>query len=269
MDSISKAIKQFGKPLIGVSLGNYDPLFVEICGRLGFHVLWIEMEHSSLTYGEALDLTRIAQGSGMLAMIRTPNASRSQVTKAAESGPDIIDVPMAEDLSLLEQLLHHARYRPLGNRGFYDAGRANNYGMGGTIVERQTWVNEHLNLMVQIETAKGVERVEELCQIPGINSFLIGKGDLSQDLGVVGQLNHPKVEEAVDKIVAAIKKHKKQAVCFCRSEEIEAWARRGFDVLFLTNNIFCYTSTLKKMMVDYRKCCSTLDGTSEISGERY
>jgi 2-keto-3-deoxy-L-rhamnonate aldolase RhmA len=85
-----------GKPLLGAALYFYDPIFLEIAAHMGFKVIWIEMEHAAITFAEAADLCRMAAGTGMLTMIRIPDSRRESVLKAAECGPDIIDIPMAD-----------------------------------------------------------------------------------------------------------------------------------------------------------------------------
>ena len=74
MPRIARAVKEQGAPLLGIAAYFYDPIFVEIAAKLGFRVLWIEMEHAFITFAQAADLCRIASGSGMLTMILSPKS---------------------------------------------------------------------------------------------------------------------------------------------------------------------------------------------------
>ncbi len=65
-----------GKPVLGAALYFNDPVFLEIAAYQGFKVLWIEMEHAAITFAEAADLCRMAEGRGLLTMIRIPDARR-------------------------------------------------------------------------------------------------------------------------------------------------------------------------------------------------
>src|ERR1700733_10550389 len=97
MNRLQEAVKDRGAaPLLGMAVYFYDPLFLEIAAQLGFRVIWIEMEHGFITFAQAADLCRMARGTGMLSMIRAADTRRENVMKAAECGPDIIDVPMIE-----------------------------------------------------------------------------------------------------------------------------------------------------------------------------
>src|ERR1700730_4941401 len=106
-------------PILGAAAYFNDPIFIEMCAYLGFKVMWLEMEHSHMTFAEVANLCRISQGCGMLTMIRIPNSTREQVLKAAECGPDIIDLPMAESAQQLNELKKYARFAPEGGRGFF------------------------------------------------------------------------------------------------------------------------------------------------------
>src|ERR1700733_11077870 len=95
MSRLRRLLNEQGSgPLLGAAAYFNDPVFIEMCAYLGFQVMWIEMEHSHITFAEAVNLIRISQGCGLLTMIRIPNASRENVLKAAECGPDIINIPM-------------------------------------------------------------------------------------------------------------------------------------------------------------------------------
>jgi 2-keto-3-deoxy-L-rhamnonate aldolase RhmA len=226
-------------PLLGVACYRPDAAFVEIAGRLGFHIVWIEMEHAHISFGEAADLCRAAAGVGLATMIRIPDARRENVLRAAECGPDIIDLPMANSPEILEEFVRHARYAPEGNRGFFGASRAVGYGLSGDIVAEQRRINESLCLMGQIETREAVEEAEALCAVKGVNAFLLGLGDLSSSLGVVGATGHPLVREAAEKVIGIVKGSGKIAVVAGAPADAATWAQKGADVLFCASDIMC------------------------------
>src|SRR3984957_8187177 len=134
-----------GKPLLGAALYFYDPIFLEIAAHMGFKVIWIEMEHAAITFAEAADLCRMAAGTGMLTMIRIPDTRRESVLKAAECGPDIIDIPMADSPEQVAELVSYAKFAPEGTRGFYSVSRALKYGIVESVPEQQQTVNSELS----------------------------------------------------------------------------------------------------------------------------
>jgi 2-keto-3-deoxy-L-rhamnonate aldolase RhmA len=235
---LSRAVKESGAPLLGIAAYFYDPIFVEVAAKLGFRVLWIEMEHAHITFAEAADLCRIASGLGMLTMIRIPDNRRESVLKAAECGPDILDLPMADSAEIVRTFIQHARFRPQGARGYFSVPRALDYGITDSLPAAQQKLNAELCLMIQIETQDAVNRVDQLCAIEGIDIF-IGPADLSASLGVAGQTTHPKVAEAVQNILQSARKHKKLVAVGAPLPDVHFWADQGLDVLFCGNDITC------------------------------
>jgi 4-hydroxy-2-oxoheptanedioate aldolase len=225
-----------GKPLLGAALYFYDPIFLEIAAHMGFKVIWIEMEHAAITFAEAADLCRMAAGTGMLTMIRIPDTRRESVLKAAECGPDIIDIPMAESPEQVAELVRYARFAPEGTRGFYSVSRALKYGIVDSVPDEQQRVNGELSLLAQIETVAALDRIEELASIPNVDIF-IGPADLAASLGVPGQTSHPKMLAAIAEIVRVARKYNKKLVTACGPDDFIHWTRLGIDLLFCTNDI--------------------------------
>lgn len=242
MNRLQKAVRENGnRPLLGIAVYFYDPIFLEMAARLGFRVIWLEMEHGFLTFAETADLCRMAKNAGMLAMVRAADTRRENVMKAAECGPDIIDVPMIESPEMVQELIQSARFPPLGNRGFFSVSRSLHYGLVENIAEAQAQINKDLCLMIQIETAEALRRIDELCAIPDVEIF-IGPSDLSATLGVPGQLSHPKVFEAAQKILAAARRTGKVVAVGSSPAEFDFYAKQGVDLLFCGNDIACLRS---------------------------
>lgn len=225
-----------GVPLLGVAAYFYDPVFIEISARLGYQAAWIEMEHGPMSFGQAADLCRIAQGVGLLTMIRVADCRRESILKAAECGPDIIDVPMANTPDVLADLVAQARFAPTGQRGFFSVSRALHYGIVDNLIEAQQQLNDDLCLMVQIETREAAERADELCQVDGVDIF-IGPADLSASLGHPGNQGHPQVRSAAEGIIAAARRHGKCVATAGRAVDYDFWLGQQVDVLFCTNDI--------------------------------
>lgn len=248
MNRLQKARRENGPAvLLGIAVYFYDPIFVEMAAHLGFHVIWIEMEHGFISFAQAADLCRMARGSRMLTMIRVADTRRENVMKAAECGPDIIDVPMIETPEMVNDFLQAGRFPPVGNRGFFSVSRALKYGLVDTIADEQTRLNEELCLMVQIETAPAVSRIDELCAIPGIEIF-IGPSDLSASLGVPGQLGHPRVFEAAKRIIASAKQNQKLVAVGAGPAEFGFYVEQGVDLLFCGNDIACLRLGIQSML---------------------
>lgn len=225
-------------PLLGAAVYFDDPIFIEMCSYLGFSVMWIEMEHSHITFAEAANLCRISQGCGLLTMIRIPNASRENVLRAAECAPDIINVPMANSPHELHELTKYARFAPKGERGFFSVSRAVKYGTVSNVPAEQQKLNDELCLMAQIETTHALSNLEDICRVPGVDIF-IGPSDLAASLGVPGQTGHARVQEAGELVIRTAKKHAKLVAVGSMPSDYKLWVKAGVDVLFCTNDTSC------------------------------
>jgi 2-keto-3-deoxy-L-rhamnonate aldolase RhmA len=239
MNRLHRAINEAnGKPLLGAALYFYDPIFLEIAAHMGFKVIWIEMEHAAITFAEAADLCRMARGTGMYTMIRIADSRRESVLKAAECGPDIIDLPMADSPEQMAELVRHSRFAPQGHRGFFSVSRALNYGIVPSVPDQQQKLNGELSLLAQIETAESLSRIDELAAIPGVDLF-IGPSDLAASLGRHGQTSHPDVLAAAARIMSAARRNNKKVATACGVADFIHWTRLGVDLLFCTNDIVC------------------------------
>ena len=241
-----------GKTLLGAAVYFYDPVFLEICARLGYQAIWIEMEHGHISFAEAADLCRMAAGTGMLTMIRIPDVQRANVLKAAECGPDILDVPMIEHPEQMQELRSYARFAPEGNRGFFSVSRAIHYGIPGAVVDQQRSLNTDLCLMAQIETEAALNRVEELAAVPDLDLF-IGPADLAASLGVPSQTGHPIVHAAEAKIVKAARANGKCVATACGPNDYAFWLSLDIDLLFCTNDIACLKQAAGDVLGEARR----------------
>jgi len=234
--------------LVGIAVQRYDPQFVEIAAHLGFDALWVEMEHEAITLDQAGDLCRIASGMGLLTMIRVPNPGREAVLKAAELGPDILDLPMANSPETAAEFVRNARYPPLGKRGFYGSSRAVRYGTDNDALAQQQKVNQELCLIIQVETKEAVECAPALASVRGIDGIFLGPGDLSSSLGVTGELRHPLVLDAMHRTVAAAKAQGKRVSAACAPSDVPYWAKHGADLLFCASNLSCQIAGARSVL---------------------
>ncbi len=237
MNRLRKAVEENnGRTLLGAALYFYDPIFLEVAARLGYQVIWIEMEHAPITFAQAADLCRMASGTGMLTMIRIPDSRRENMLKAAECGPDIIDVAMVDQPSQMWEMVEYGRFPPIGGRGQFGVSRAVQYGVLGSVTEAQQSLNRELSLMAQIETTKAMENLDELARVPGLDLF-VGPADLAASLGFAGETLHPSVREAAARVVQAARANDKCIATACAPSDFKFWLDQRIDLLFCTNDI--------------------------------
>jgi 2-keto-3-deoxy-L-rhamnonate aldolase RhmA len=245
------------RPLITLTVTGFDPAFIEIVAQFGIDVIWIEMEHASVTFREAENLCRIVQGCGMLAMIRLPNFQREAVLKAAETGADMLMAPMMNDRADLELFVKNARYAPEGERGFYGSSRGLNYGLGAHVSKLREQANDRLLLWAQVETLAALERIEELSQVPGIDGIFIGPGDLSAAYGVPGEPTDARIAAAIQQGATTARRHNKVSASVIPAGDLAKW-QDSLDMISVGGNIGFYTSAAKMLHETLQKQGITL-----------
>lgn len=185
--------------LIGSLVTIAHPDVAEALSLVGFDYLWIETEHSPMNIAQAQMMIQ-AVGGRCPCLVRIPANQEVWVKKALDTGCDGIIVPQIRTAEEVKDIVNWSRYPPLGLRSV-GISRAHDYGMSFQEYVKRS--NEELVVVVQIENTQAVENIAAIAAVPGVDAFFIGPFDLSGSLGVLGEITHPQVQEAI----AATKGH--------------------------------------------------------------
>ncbi len=220
------------RPALGLVCRTLSPVVVELIGLAGFDFVWIDMEHTAADFALVEQLCRAADSAGVESLVRVPDKSHSNILRALEAGAAIVNVPGIEEKCEAEGVVRAAKYYPIGQRGYCTSSRGTGYGLGRRAEQIFREANERVMTMVQIESVRGVENASEICSVPGLDLVFIGVGDLSQELGIPGQFDHPKVVDSVDQVLRAIEAGGKTAAVQAETAEAaKRWLDRGAGVL--------------------------------------
>jgi 4-hydroxy-2-oxoheptanedioate aldolase len=245
---------QAGKVATGVVCRTLSPTVVELIGLAGFDFVWLDMEHAPADFGLIENLCRAADATEMSSLVRVPDKSPSHILRALEAGAGIINVPQVEERAEAEAVVKAAKYYPLGERGYCSSSRGTVYGFGGKPTEVFAAANERVMTMIQIESARGVEKAAEICAVPGLDIVFIGLGDLSQSLGCVGQFDNPKLLDGVHRVLEAIRAHGKVAAMQTETaESASRWMTAGVRVLCCSVDITAIARTLLKVSEEFER----------------
>lgn len=270
-DQLLKARQKLKRrPLVGVTVNTFDCVFIDIVANFDVDVIWIEMEHSSTSMREAEMLCRIINANGMLSLIRLPSGDRDVALKAAETGADMLMIPMINEPAELERFVSHTRYAPHGDRGFYKPSRAMNYGLGSSIADLRRQANQDLMLWGQVETLSALARLPELCQVDGIDGLFMGPGDLSSAYGVPGETGDARVIEAVARGIATSQHFGRAAGTVSRPNDALQWCDQAVDLLVVGGNVDFYVNaaTSMKSQLDVALAGSTRPACSDNAPDR-
>jgi 4-hydroxy-2-oxoheptanedioate aldolase len=174
-----------------------EPGLSSILGSCRFDYVMVDMEHGPFTLTslracvEALNSTRTP------VIVRTASQSEVEIKQVLDLGVDGVMIPRIESVEEATAAVRAARYAPEGIRGVSRAVRAARFGLDETYVAN---ANSRVAVMVIIESGRGVENVEKIVAVPGLDGIMIGADDLSADLGLFGQYDHPRLRHAIKKI---------------------------------------------------------------------
>jgi 4-hydroxy-2-oxoheptanedioate aldolase len=182
-----------------------EPWFAELAGKLGFDVIWFDMEHRAHGY-ELVDRVSLAcRATGIDLMVRVRKTGYTSVMRALEFGANGVMVPHCRSAEEARQWVEWTRFPPLGKRGFDGAGADGDYGLTDPLQFLKDQ-NEETFLVLQIEDRESVECVDEIAAVEGVDLLFVGPADLSISYGVPLQREHALVQRAMDKVANAAAK---------------------------------------------------------------
>lgn len=182
--------------LRGAIISLAAPQSAEIMAAAGFDWVLIDMEHSSLSLADVHGLLA-AGGEKMLKIVRVPGNDEVWIKRVLDLGCDGILVPMVNSGEEAAAAISAALYPPDGKRSV-GVTRAHGYGPG--FREYVSTANRKLVLMIQVEHIEAVRNIDEIISVAGVSAIFIGPYDLSASMGLVGQVTHPEVVSAIEKV---------------------------------------------------------------------
>lgn len=185
-----------GDRLIGPVVTLSSPDVADLLSRIGFDYLWLDIEHSSMGISQAQVLIQAA-GGRCPCIVRVPENSEAWIKKALDTGCDGVVIPQIRSAAEARAAVASCLYPPAGHRG---AGISRAQGYGLAFGEYVAWANENLAIIVQIEHTDAVNDIQGILATPGISALLVGPYDLSGSMGLLGEVTHPRVTGAVEKV---------------------------------------------------------------------
>lgn len=231
---------------------------VEMMGLVGYDGVWLEMEHAAFTYEQLAQMALAARATGMEVIVRISRGGYNDVIRPLEAGATGLILPHCTGAADAREFVQMARFQPFGWRG-----------VGGSVDSRYgtipfpeyvEWANREVLLAVMIERREAVEGVEAIAATEGLDLLFIGPYDLSQSYGILGQVGHPLILEAVERVGQACAQHGKHWGLSCSSfEQVQQVFARGA-------RFFNPTSEMDALMSGFRR---TMEQYASLSSVRY
>ena len=217
-----------------------------IAAEAGAAFALFDMEHTGWTIETIRMLVATTRATDMIPYVRVPATEYYFIARVLDMGAMGIMVPMVESAEQAEKIVASAKYPPLGRRGAAFGVAHDDYA-GGDIVQKIATANSETHLIAQIETAAGIENVDAIAAVEGIDVLWIGHFDLSNSLGIPGQFTHPRFQEAVDTVLAACRRHRKVPGFMAGSiADGKSLLDRGFRMLAYNGDLWLYQNALRE-----------------------
>lgn len=217
-----------------VCLGNMFPFdstgIVELIGKCNIDFVTFDSEHGPLDYSQIEDLTRACELVGVTPLCRIPAPRPEIILRTMDAGVMGIVCPHVKTKEIAEQIVSCVKYPPLGHRGLAMTARAPGY--SGMIVEEYIkQANEETMVIIQIEDPEGVQNLESIIKVKGIDAVFLGRADLTLSMGYQGNVKAPEVQKAIDKVVNLTQENGLQLMI--ATDEVEGiyWINRGAKLL--------------------------------------
>lgn len=244
-----------GEILVGTAVWLTDAIVSEQLGTLGYDFVWIDGEHSVLSNEQIRAHIMASELTGMATIVRVPDHNPATVKPILEIAPDAVIFPMINTAEEARLAVASCLYPPKGIRG-YGPNRAHRFGSIPNDEYLADTEKCFLKIM-QIEHVEAVKNLDEILEVEGVDSVVVGPNDLSASIGFLGKYRHPDVLALMDEIGEKCRRHNMPfGVSLGYDEEnITEWKRRGISWIEVGGDWSYLNIGAKMNLNDTRKIC--------------
>jgi len=237
----------------GVALRFNDESIHELVGMLGFDAIWLDLEHHHISVERATGFIRAARAGGATDVVARPGKGEfARMARLLEAGARGIMYPRCESAAEAAEVVRWAKFPPLGTRGLDGIGPDNPYRFT-PVAEYVVQANRETFLIAQIEDPSALDQAEAIAAVDGIDFLMLGPGDFSATIGVPGQIMHPQVLAALDRVRAAALAAGKQWAVTCPSPAFgKECLARGAKLLFHSSDFRILHTGLSELRNDLK-----------------
>jgi len=216
-----------GEPVFGCFVRYPDATLVEVLGYWGWDFILFDAEHGTLEPRLCEHMVRAAELRGVTPMVRVTTNQAPIVLRFMDTGAQGLHVPWVNSAEEAEQVVRSVKYQPRGIRGLAGV-RAADFNQTMSVGEYVQQANAETLVVIHIETAEAVQRINEIVQVDGIDVIFIGPTDLSQSYGFPGQPQHPTVQAAIQQVADAVAKSNCAfGMMVGNAQAAREWVKRG------------------------------------------
>ncbi|MBI4530181.1 MAG: aldolase [Candidatus Latescibacteria bacterium] len=243
-NTLKKRVKN-GEVVLGPFVNLSPPVLIEIAGIAGFDFVIIDMEHGPIRVETAQTLCMAADGVGLAPIIRVRKNDEAEILSALDVGAAGVQIPQ---ISTREDALHAvkaSKYGPVGERGLSPLTRAWDYSKQ----RGAAWHNEQTMVIVHVEGTRGIQNLDEIVAVEGLDVIFLGPYDLSNSLGIPGQVKDPRVVEMMKTAVGTIRGVGKAVGTFADDPETaRMWIDAGIQYMSISVDNTIYLNACREIV---------------------
>jgi 2-keto-3-deoxy-L-rhamnonate aldolase RhmA len=236
-----------GHPVVAATITTPSLDAAAQVASLGFDFLWVEMEHSPVTLETLRNIVLATRSLHAQTFARVPVNELWTAKRVLDAGVTGVIFPFTSTPELAAQAVAACRYPPHGRRG------------SGPMLARTSWpggldgyhdsADANVMVITIIEEARAVDAIDEIAATPGIDALFIGTNDLSFSLGLRGQQDHPKLEEAIARVADAARRHQKfLGRPVVHLNDMERHLEQGFRLFQAPNDLALLTAGARQFL---------------------
>ncbi len=231
-----------------------------IAAVAGAEFVVFDMEHTGWSV-ESIRTLIATTPEQTVPIVRVPSTEYHFIARTLDMGAMGVMVPMVETVEQAKLIVHSAKYPPAGRRGAA-FGIAHDDYQGGNVQEKMVQSNTQQLLIAQIETATGVENVDSIAAVEGIDVLWIGHFDLSTSLGIPAQFDHPKFQAAIRRVLEASREHGKIGGFMADGiKNARSLLEQGFRMIAYGGDLWLYQQALSDGLAAVRNSTTGGDTT--------
>jgi len=227
VNSTRKKLKS-GATCIGTMVREVrSPQVVTLLAAAGWDYIIVDTEHGFLDMQTVADFASVGHGEEMTVIARVPDNLYHLLARPLDVGVEGVLCPRVDSREEAEQIVMAVKYAPLGDRGVSVSGIGTGY-RPTTSKAYLEEANSNTLIAIQIESVLSLESLDDILAVEGIDVAFVGPEDLSQSMGIPGEIKHPKMIEAYQHVIdAANRKGVAPGMHFRDLEMLKEWMRRG------------------------------------------
>jgi 2-dehydro-3-deoxyglucarate aldolase/4-hydroxy-2-oxoheptanedioate aldolase len=252
-NKVKKKLRR-GEVSLGTLVFEFDtPGLPRLCELAGAEFVIFDQEHTRFTIERIAEMMAWCRNCDLVPLVRPPATAYHLMSRPMDAGAMGLMVPMVESADQAQQIVDAIKYGPLGKRGTAFGVAHDNY-RSDDIVKTMASSNRESMILAQIESQAGVENVDEILSVKGIDVAWVGHFDLTQNMGIPADFKHRRFQKAMDQVAEAAERRGAFAGRMMGSaEEAVHWAGRGFRMLAYGLDIQIYQEGLRAGLEAVRK----------------